>query len=111
MVTRWDYERLWLIVLAHSPTYVGIVLLSCLLAPFSPQKNIVQNWVTNTYHGILKPYYDVSQMIYGISASWICSSDSGLWFQSLAQVKGNGKCDPPLSLSWTMSRTMSHNLS
>ncbi len=97
MVTLWDYERLWLIVRLIVQTYVGIVLLSILSAPFSPQKKIIQNWLTNTYHGILKPFYDVSQMIYGISASWICSSDSGLGFQSLGQVKGNGKCDPPLT--------------
>ena len=107
VVTLWDYEPNWLIVRLIVQTYVGIVLLSILSAPFSPPKKIIQNWLTNTYHGILKPYYDVSQMIYGISASWICSSDSGLGFQSLGQVKGNGKCDPPLTWSWTMSQTMS----
>ena len=97
VVTLWDYEPNWLIVRLIVQTYVGIVLLSILSAPFSPPKKIIQNWLTNTYHGILKPYYDVSQMIYGIYASWICSSDSGLGFQSLGQVKGNGKCDPPLT--------------
>ena len=62
--TLWDYEPNWLIVRLIVQTYVGIVLLSILSAPFSPPKKIIQNWLTNTYHGILKPYYDVSQMIW-----------------------------------------------
>ena len=105
---------LWEIV-AHSPTHSPNIRRNSTfiysLSSFFSSKKIIQNWLTKTYHGILKPYYDVSQMIHGISASWICSSDSGLGFQSLGQVKGNGKCDPPLTWSWTMSQTMSHNLS
>jgi hypothetical protein len=96
VVTLWDYEPNWLIVRLIVQTYVGIVLLSILSAPFSPPKKIIQNWLTNTYHGILKPYYDVSQMIYGYTRHGYVVQTVVLGSSHLGRSRETENVTPPL---------------